>query len=245
MNKNIVRWIVLAAAIVAFIILISNQSWWEAMLRFFFPQQQDVIYPVTSLLVLVGQHIKIVAISSLLTIILGVSLALWVSHASGADFLPLVGDITALGQTIPPVAVLALAVPLLGFGTYPVILALFLYGLLPVVRNTIVGINALPRAVIDVARGMGMSGRQILVQVELPLAGSVIIAGIRTSVVINVGTATIGAVIGAGGLGSPIIAGLVLFNTAYIIEGAIPAALLAILLDQFFAAVEKTFTYQY
>jgi osmoprotectant transport system permease protein len=157
--------------------------------------------------------------------------------------LPIVNDLTSIGQTIPPVAVLALAVPFFGFGLVPTVIALFLYGLLPVTRNTIAGISAVPPNLIEVALGMGMDRIKVLARVEIPLAARVILAGIRTSVVINVGTAMIGAVIGAGGLGSPIIAGLVQFNTAYVIEGAVPAALLAVLLDQLLANIESTLAY--
>jgi osmoprotectant transport system permease protein len=123
------------------------------------------------------------------------------------------------------------------------VIALFLSGLLPVIRNTVAGLKAVPQNLLEVAYGMGMGRIQALVQVEIPLAARVILAGVRISVIINVGTAMIGAVIGAGGLGSPIIAGLVQFNTAYVIEGAVPAALLAVLLDQLLANVEKSFAY--
>ncbi len=212
-------------------------------MRFFFPQQIEVLYPTAGLLVLVGEHMKLVAISSGLTILIGFPLGIWVTRRSGNAFLPIVNDLTSFGQTFPPVAVLALAVPLFGFGLVPTVIALFLYGLLPVIRNTVAGLKAVPQNLLEVAYGMGMGRIQALVQVEIPLAARVILAGVRISVIINVGTAMIGAVIGAGGLGSPIIAGLVQFNTAYVIEGAVPAALLAVLLDQLLANVEKSFAY--
>ena len=187
---------------------------------------------------LVMQHVALVGISSSLTIVIGVPLGVFVTRSAGGPFLPVTNDITALGQTFPPVAVLALAVPLTGFGLKPTVLALILYGLLPVVRNTVAGLTSVPLATSDAARGLGLTGRQILLRVELPLAAGVILAGVRTSVVINVGTAMIGAVIGAGGLGSPIVAGLVQDNLALVVEGALPAALLALLLDQTIAGVE-------
>lgn len=190
-----------------------------------------------------GEHMRLIAISSGFTILLGVPLGIWVTRRSGRDFLPIVNDLTSFGQTFPPVAVLALAMPLFGFGLVPTVIALFIYGLLPVVRNTIAGLRAVPPGVLEVAYGMGMSPVQTLMRVEIPLAAPVIMAGVRISVIINVGTAMIGAVIGAGGLGSPIIAGLVQFNTAYLIEGAVPAALLAVLLDQLLSNVEKSFAY--
>lgn len=237
------RWVFLAVAVGAFLVLIANIGWWEAALRFFFPGEATVIHPRASLLVLVWEHIQLVAISSAITVIIGIPLGIWVTRPSGRDFLPIVTDITSFGQTFPPVAVLALAVPVLGFGLVPTIVALFLYGLLPVVRNTIAGLRAVPPYLLDVAYGMGMSRWQALFRIEIPLSASVILAGVRISVIINIGTAMIGAVIGAGGLGSPIIAGLVRNNLAFIIEGALPAALLAILADQFLTNIENSFAY--
>jgi osmoprotectant transport system permease protein len=244
-NRQIFRWLLLGALVAGFVILISNQGWWEAMLHYFFPKQSQVIYPSATVLSLVGQHLKLVLISSGFTIIIGISLGIWVTRSSGKDFLPIVSDLTSFGQTFPPVAVLALAVPVFGFGVIPTVIALFLYGLLPVIRNTVVGFKAVPSAIVEVAYGMGMSRLQTLIHVEVPLAARVILAGVRISVVINIGTAMIGAVIGAGGLGDPIIAGLVQFNTAYVIEGAIPAAILAVLIDQLLANVEKRFAYSF
>lgn len=237
------RWILLGVALGAYLVLVANTGWWEIGLHFLFPAEAMVIHPRASLLVLVGEHIQLVAISSTITIIIGIPLGIWVTRHSGRDFLPIVTDITSFGQTFPPVAVLALAVPVLGFGLIPTIVALFLYGLLPVVRNTIAGLRAVPPHLLDAAYGMGMGQWQALLRVELPLSMPVILAGVRISVIINIGTAMIGAVIGAGGLGSPIIAGLVRDNLAFIIEGALPAALLAILADQFLANIESSFAY--
>jgi osmoprotectant transport system permease protein len=129
------------------------------------------------------------------------------------------------------VAVLALMVPVVGFGARPTIVALLVYGLLPVVRNTISGLEGVPAEVVQAARAMGMTKGQVLRRVELRLALPVIMAGVRTSVVINIGTATLGATIGAGGLGAPIIAGLIGQNPAYILEGAVVAGLLAVIAD--------------
>jgi osmoprotectant transport system permease protein len=237
------RWLLLAISAGAFVVLIANMEWWEVTLSFLFPQEVTVMHPRADLLVLVWEHLQLVVISSSLTILIGVPLGIWVTRPSGRDFLPIVTDLTSFGQTFPPVAVLALAVPMLGFGLLPTIVALFLYGLLPIVRNTIAGLRAVPPDVLDAAYGMGMNRMQALVRVEIPLAARVILAGVRISVIINIGTAMIGAVIGAGGLGSPIIAGLVQDNLAFIIEGAAPAAILAVLADQLLANVEGSFTY--
>jgi len=243
LSPKVRHWALLAAFSAAFIVLLSNTGWWETMLRFLFTQETQVIYPSANLLVLMGEHLRLVLVSSAFTILIGVPLGTWVTRRSGQKFLPIVNGLTSIGQTFPPVAVLALAVPLFGFGLVPTVIALFLYGLLPVVRNTIAGLRAVPGDVLDAAYGLGMNRWQALFRIEIPLAARVILAGVRISVVINVGTAMIGAVIGAGGLGAPIIAGLVQFNTAYVIEGALPAALLAVLLDQVLASIEKSFAY--
>ncbi len=232
------RWVALCVAAIAFAIIVSQDGWWIWFLGTLFPDEAQVLHPRASLQALVLQHLALIGISSSLTIAIGVPLGIFVTRRYGEPFLAITSDITAFGQTFPPVAVLALAVPLTGFGFRPTVLALFLYGLLPVVRNTIAGLTGVPQEARDSARGLGMTGRQILVRVELPLAARVILAGIRTSVVINVGTAMVGAVIGAGGLGSPVIAGLVQDNLAFVIQGALPAALLALLLDQALAGAE-------
>jgi osmoprotectant transport system permease protein len=244
MKKDIIKnWSILAGLIIVFIIIISNMNWWESALRFLFPNESTVIYQRVSLTNMIIQHLKIVAISSSLTIITGVPLGIMVTRPAGKDFREVTNNLISIGQTFPPVAVLALAVPVFGFGLVPTIIALFLYGLLPVVRNTIAGLKSVPEHILDSAYGLGMSRLQALFRIELPLSLKVIIAGIRISVIINIGTAMIGSVIGAGGLGSPIIAGLVQDNIAYIIEGVVPAAFLAIIADRFFSNFENLFIY--
>jgi len=139
--------------------------------------------------------------------------------------------ITGLLQTIPSIALLALMIPLFGIGKFPAIVALFLYSLLPIVRNTYVGLHEIEPIYVDSARAMGMLPNQRLRYVELPLAYPTILAGIKTAAIINIGTATLAAFIGAGGLGEPIVTGLALNNHAMILEGALPAAALAILAE--------------
>ena len=134
-------------------------------------------------------------------------------------------------QTIPGIALLAFMIPLLGIGAVPALAALVLYSLYPIVRNTYTGVRDADPAAVSAARALGMTEGQILRQVRLPLAAPVIMAGIRTAAVIDVGTATLAAFIGAGGLGEPIVAGLALSDTRMILSGAIPAALLAIAVD--------------
>lgn len=242
-TKKIRNWIILAGFMALFILIISNTHLWQVALSYFFSQESEVIYPTASLLLLVIEHLEMVAISSVFTVLIGIPMGIWVTRTSGRDFLSIVTAATSFGQTFPPVAVLALAVPALGFGLLPTVVALFLYGLLPIVRNTIAGVQAVPQDVLDASSGMGMSRMQTLVRVEIPLAAPVILAGVRISVIINIGTAMIGATIGAGGLGAPVISGLVENNVALVLEGAIPAAFLAILLDQLFSNIERSFVY--
>ena len=130
-------------------------------------------------------------------------------------------------------------VPGLGLGVRSAIVALFLYALLPIIRNTYTGIKEVAPGLLEAARGMGLTNSQLLSIVELPLATRTIMAGVRTSAVINVGVATLAAFIGAGGLGDPIVTGLQLNDTELILAGAIPAALLAILVDQTLGLVER------
>ena len=206
----------------------------EPVFRWIEPGSRQVIYPHADFLPLLGRHLLVVAVASLLAILLGVAAAVAVTRPAGRDFLPLVAQFASMGQTFPPVAVLALAVPVLGFGTWPIIVALLLYGLLPIVRNTLAGLSGIDPGVHEAARGMGMTRGQILRQVELPLAAPVIFAGIRTSVTINIATAAIGATVGASNLGDPIISGIVNGNTAYIVQGALLIGLLAITVDSTF-----------
>jgi osmoprotectant transport system permease protein len=164
-----------------------------------------------------------------------------VTRSRGREFLQPVQDLTALAQTFPPVAVLSLAVPAIGFGFPPAFLALFLYSILPVLSNTVSGLREVPATVKEASIGMGMTPAQVLWRIELPLALPVILAGARTSLIINIGTATTGAVIGAGGLGVPIVSGLVRDNTAFVMEGAVAAAGTALLLDHLFEKIlERT-----
>ncbi len=175
-------------------------------------------------------------------VIIGTGAGIAVTRPWGAEFRPLVETIAAVGQTFPPVAVLAIAVPVIGFGLKPAIIALILYGVLPVLQATLAGLGAIDASVTEVAKGMGMSRGQRLRKVELPLAAPVILAGVRTSVIINIGTATIASTVGASTLGTPIIIGLSGFNTAYVIQGALLVALAAIIADRLFERLVQAFS---
>ncbi|WP_324254661.1 ABC transporter permease [Halomonas sp. KAO] len=234
-SRCLKRWAVPLAWLVLLLALATGGEWLEPLLRWSEPEARRVLYPQADLLTLLLRHLQVVAIASSLAVVIGVGAAILVTRPAGRDFLPLVAQVASMGQTFPPVAVLALAVPVLGFGTWPIIVALLLYGLLPIVRNTLAGLEGLDPGVEEAARGMGMGAAQRLWQVELPLAAPVILAGIRTSVTVNIATAALGATVGASNLGAPIIAGIVNGNTAYILQGALLIGLLALTVDSFFA----------
>ncbi|MDQ7176654.1 ABC transporter permease, partial [Staphylococcus chromogenes] len=140
-------------------------------------------------------------------------------------------NIAAVLQTIPSLALLGLMIPLFGIGTVPAVIALVVYALLPILRNTYTGITGVDDSLVEAAKGIGMKPMRRLTKVELPLAMPVIMAGIRTAMVLIIGTATLAALIGAGGLGDLILLGIDRNNTSLILIGAIPAAILAILFD--------------
>jgi osmoprotectant transport system permease protein len=196
------------------------------------------IYTRSSLLGLTLAHLQIVLLAAAASTVVAVVLGVFVTRRVGAEFLPLSRSLADIGQTFPPIAVLALTVPIVGFGETPTFIALFLYGLLPIFENTMTGLTQVPAGVLDAGRGMGLSGRQRLLQIELPLALPVILAGIRLSLVINLGTATIGSTVAAKGLGEVIIAGLISNNTAYVLQGGLIVALLAMLLFDAMVALE-------
>jgi osmoprotectant transport system permease protein len=204
-----------------------------------FPALERPLYTQESFTALLASHLAIVAGSSAISLIIGVAAGVFVTRRAGREFRPLVETLVAIGQTVPPVAVLAIAVPLIGFGALPALIALALYGLLPVVRATIAGIESVPRGVVEVADGQGLRRLQRLARIELPLAAPVLLAGVRSSVIINIGTAAIASTVGAKTLGSPIIVGLAGFNTAYVIQGALVVGLLAVVADLGFERIGR------
>jgi osmoprotectant transport system permease protein len=184
-------------------------------------------------------HLKITFIALLLAILIAVPLGIFIYSFSSISKPVLY--FTGLLQTIPSIALLALMIPLFGIGVVPAIVALFLYALLPILRNTAIGLFSIDPLLKKVATGIGLNRAQRLRYVEFPLAMPTVFAGIKTAAVINIGTATLAAFIGAGGLGEFIVTGLALNNTSMILEGAIPAAILAILVEFLFELVEKLF----
>ena len=207
-----------------------------------FPELARPLYQQESFWQLTLAHLFLVITASLLAIVIGIGSGVLVTRRAGRAFRPLIETLVAAGQTIPPVAVLAIAVPVMGFGAWPAVVALLLYGLLPILQGTLAGIDSVPASSREIAIGVGMSNWQRLWQIELALAAPVIIAGIRTSVVINIGTAAIASTVGAKSLGSPVIIGLSGFNTAYVIQGALMVALLAIVSDRLFERLQRGFS---
>jgi osmoprotectant transport system permease protein len=186
------------------------------------------------------EHLWMVAASTLLAVLIGIPLGILITRKPGWDK-PILGSANII-QTIPSLALFGFLLPVPWIGARSdrlAILALTLYALLPLIRNTYAGINGVDRSVVEAGRGMGMTDRQLLLQVELPLALGVIIAGVRVAAVISVGLATIAAAIGAGGLGEYIFRGLAMVNNQLILAGAIPAAGLALLADVTLGWLEK------
>lgn len=186
---------------------------------------------------LTRQHLFLVAVSTILAILLGVPLGILIGKFRSLASLIL--GITGVMQTIPSLAILAIMVPIFGIGVVPSIIALTLYALLPIIRNAYTGIISVDPELIEAARAMGLTNMQILTMLEIPLSTTIIMAGVRTATVICVGTATLAAFIGGGGLGEFILTGINLNDNVLILCGTIPAAVLAIFVDFLLSRVEK------
>ncbi len=223
---------------VFFVALMLAMPQAQPVFHWAFPAVQPPVYQRDSFFALFLSHAGMVGAASLAATVTGVALAVFVTRPAGHDFRAIVNTLATIGQTFPPAAVLALAVPAIGFGPRPTIVALFLYGLLPIVENALAGIEGVPASVRDAAAGMGMSRWQVLRDIELPLAAPVILAGIRISVTIGIGTATIGSTVGALTLGTPIFDGIGGNKVPFILQGALLVALFAIVTDMMFARLE-------
>ena len=244
MNSLALRqWVGLVAPMGILALLAFRIELIEPLLAYFNHIDAPVIYYRDTFTNLIFWHMLVVFLAIGAATIIALVCGILVTRESGKDFLPLARAVANLGQTFPPVAVLALAIPSLGFGLKPTLVALFLYGLLPIFENTVTGLQQTPKSVLEAAKGMGMSKFQQLCQVELPLALPIIISGIRTSLIISIGTATIGSTVASKGLGEVIIAGLLTDNMAFILQGGILVALIAIITDQVFVKLESRFSY--
>ncbi len=221
----------LVALFVALLFLMPHSA---ALFNALFPGLPRPVYQQESFINLALAHLWLVALSSAIAVVLGVGAGIAVTRPAGKEFRPLVETIAAIGPDVSPGGCAGDSGAGDGLWSAAAIIALILYGVLPVLQGTLAGLAAVPASVLSVAEGMGMSRGQRLRKVELPLAAPVIIAGIRTSVIINIGTATIASTVGANTLGTPIIIGLSGFNTAYIVQGAVLVALAAIVVDRLF-----------
>lgn len=201
---------------------------------------QTVSQNWTELLAATGQHIFLSVVALLIGCIISIPLGVFITrHERLAN--PIL-TVVSIIQTIPSLALLGFMIPIFGIGTMPAVIALTLYALLPILRNTYTGIKEVDKASVESGTGMGMTRRQILWMVELPLARSVIMAGVRTSAVLTIGVATLATFIGAGGLGDLIMRGIDMIDTPMILTGAIPAALLAIIFDVLLMGLDRVMT---
>jgi osmoprotectant transport system permease protein len=240
-----INWVPHALRIVGLGLLVAfliQPQWFEPVFRPLAPANAPAIYTQADLLVLTGQHLRTVLIATVLASLLAITLAIIVTRPSCREFLPLSRLVVNTGQTFPPVAVLALAVPMLGFGETPTLVALFLYALLPIFESTLTGLANVPEVTREAARGTGMTPWQSLMKVELPLALPVILSGVRIAVVISLATATIGSTVAAKTLGEVIIAGLQSSNMAFILQGGLVVGLLAVFVYDGMIALEKLVT---
>ena len=219
-----------ALGVAAFAAVVLSPSLVARVLVGLLGAQPDPVFQ-TPLADLVLQHLEIVLVAVGFTVVVGLPLGVWVTRESGRDFRDVVSASVDFGQVFPPIAVLAIMLGILGIGLWPAVVALFLYGLFPVVSSTVAGLESVSPAVIDSARGMGMGKWRVLFSVELPLAQEVILSGVRTSAIYIVGTATVAAAVGAGGLGLPIFTGISTQNTGYILTGALAVSALALVID--------------
>jgi osmoprotectant transport system permease protein len=201
--------------------------------QFFVTHRADILQATAT-------HLSLVAVSMLVAIAIAIPLGMFIVQRPALRSIAL--GVASIFQTIPSLALFGFLIPIPfigGIGTRTAIVALVLYAILPILRNTYVGLTGIDPAILQAAEAMGMTSNQILWRVRLPLALSVILAGIRTATVITIGVATIAAAIGAGGLGTFIFRGVAMVSDAVILAGAIPAALLAIMADALLALLER------
>ncbi|AKJ65669.1 ABC transporter permease [Kiritimatiella glycovorans] len=189
-------------------------------------------YEVPYLLGLIRRHLMLVGISMALATTVGLGVGILLTRRPFRRAAGVVMYIVGLGQTLPSIAVLALMMSVLGIGVQTALFALFIYSILPIARNTLAGITSVPAPMIDAARGMGMTDARILLEVELPNAMKVILTGFRVALVINIGTAALCYLIGAGGLGDLIFTGIAMDSPKKLLAGALPTTLIALLADR-------------
>lgn len=230
------RVLILAALLGALLVGLPHAA---PLFHALFPQLEHPLYARIGFATLTLAHTGLVLLAGAIDVLIGVGLGIAVTRRAARDLQPTAQAVAVIGQTFPPVAVLVLAVPLLGYGAAPTLLALVIYGALPVLGQTIAGLRSVPPELIEAADGMGFGRWRRLREVELPLALAPIMAGVRISIIISVGTATLGSTVGANTLGSPIVEGLVGDNNAYVIQGVLLVAVLALLIDALLGLLES------
>jgi osmoprotectant transport system permease protein len=208
-------------------------AWFESLGFFEFTKDNtDEIW------ILFVEHVQLVLISSAISIGIGVPTGILLTRGFMRRYRNWSLNLLGICQTVPSLAVIAIAMTYLGIGKKTAIFALVIYGLLPIIRNSVAGLANVDPVILDAGRGMGMNPRQLLFRIELPNALYIILAGIRTSMVINVGTAAMSFLVGGGGLGDLIFSGIAMVDPGYMLAGAVPTAALAIFLNWFLGKVE-------
>ncbi len=190
----------------------------------------------TPLYMLTWQHIQLSLLPTAAALALSLLLGCTLHFIGNSELKGLMLSACAIGETFPSVAIIALSVPALGYGNLPCMLALFIYAILPILRNTITGLEEVSSGVREAAKGVGMSRLQVLAKVELPLAYPIILAGLKVALIINISAATLGASVGAGGLGVTIISGIRTYDALKVVKGTLPVLLMALLADSLLRA---------
>lgn len=230
MKKNKKEILIIFTLILVLLLLIIYSREFERVLAQLFTSK-NAGGSRTPLLTYFLEHVWMVFLSSSIAIFIGVTLGIFVTTSHGAEFKELLLKVASFGQAFPSPALLALTVPILGYGIEGALIALVIYALMPIIYNVVIGIEEVSEDIVDAAKGMGMTEFEIYLNVKIPLALNVILGGIRTALVINISAATLTAAIGAGGLGVLVVNGVRTFDMVLILEGSIPVTLLAIIVD--------------
>ncbi len=219
------------------VIVIYSKGFEQILYKFFSSKSENGSR--TLLVVYFFEHLWMVILSSLIAIVLGTAIGIFITTSYGREFKALLLKTVNLGQAFPSPALLALAVPILGYGIKGALIALVIYILMPIVYNVVIGIEEVPKDIVDAAKGMGMSEVEVYRKIKIPLALNVILGGIRTALVINISATTLAATVGAGGLGVLIVNGVKTFDMVLILEGVIPVTLLAIIVELLLKALQQ------
>jgi osmoprotectant transport system permease protein len=214
---------------VVVVLVFLGYVWWHQTADLDFTERTQLAWP--TVFSLIWQHVKLTVVAAVLVVAIAVPLGVILTRGPAKRAAPVVVAIANGGQAAPSVGLIVLLALWLGFGFWTAILALVLYGLLPVLRNTITGLQGVDPTLVEAGRGVGMSSAAVLFRIELPLAGPVIMAGVRTALVLIVGTAALATFISAGGLGAILNTGITLFRFSLMIVGALLIALLALLVE--------------